>query len=173
VTRFARRQLVIVSTETQDLVASLVAASGGSLTRVRSLQSQRGDEALTRLLHSGWLGRHGQSVTTTTATRLRRAFAARFPDGVVLDATSGAVPNSFGSAQQLGFTLAELGALAAGAWLSRRRGLRAAAYAPAGVAQMVFVAAPTADPVRFADFERLVFWCSASATQQPNARPAQ
>lgn len=97
-----------------------------------------------------------------TAGELRAAFEA-LGGGFVLTESTGALPRGFAGPRELAHTLAELGARAAGVRPARRRGLRAAVYAPGGEAAVVFIAAHAVDAVRFAAFEQRVEWASITA----------
>jgi hypothetical protein len=95
---------------------------------------------------------------------LRAEFARRFPGGTVLDARSGALPAASATPRELGFTLSELAARAAGLRPSRRRGLRVAVYAPHAEARVVFIPHPRVDAGAFAEFQRLLARASVRAT---------
>src|SRR5204863_8195898 len=98
--------------------AALVEASGGTVRRVERLTvADEGRAALAALCDP----EHGDAERRSYTERaLRDDFARRFPDGTVLDATSGGLPRGAASPRELGFTLSELGAFAAGVVPSRR-----------------------------------------------------
>jgi hypothetical protein len=144
VTRFARQLVLCASEEGPSLLPRLVEASGGAL------------EAAV------WLPREPNGRP--------ELFAREFAGGSLLTASRGAVPRGEATPRELARTLRELGAAASGFKPARRRGLRAAVYAPRGEAALLFVAPRAASAERFAAFERLVYWCSVRATLEPDAQ---
>jgi hypothetical protein len=137
---------------------TLVEASGGSLLRVQRWELGAESRAeLARLLDAG----DGPGLDEPA---LRAEFTRSFPGGAVLDARSGALPRAAATPRKLGFTLAELGALASGVRPSRRRGLRAGVYAPHAEARLVFLPPPGVDGAAFAQFQRLAASAGVRAT---------
>lgn len=137
---------------------ALVEASGGTIRHVERLRlDETGRFALSELRGAAY----GAPLDEPA---LRDEFSRHFPNGVVLDAREGALPRGGASPRVLAFTLAELGSLASGVRPSRRRGLRACVFAPRAEARVVFFAPPDADPVPFADFQRLVMEANVRAT---------
>jgi hypothetical protein len=163
VTRVERRRVLVASNAAS--LASLISASGGSLRSAQSLDAPTGAQALRQLLQKDLLGSAFEpGAQVASEAELKRAFERDFRQGTLISARSGALSKIAASPRELTATLAELSALAAGSWLSKRRGLRAAVYAPGGEARLVFVAPRACDPKAFADFSRLVFRSSVVAS---------
>ncbi len=165
VTRWSPRTLLVASSRDDSLLPELVAASAGSFDRAAAFLSRAdGGAALRALIEAGCLGEppHLGDASCDTPGELRAAFAA-LGGGFVLTETTGALPQNFATPRELAHTLGELGSLAAGVRPARRRGLRAAVFAPGGEASLVFIAARSADAARFTEFERRVLWASVTS----------
>jgi hypothetical protein len=161
--RVERRLVALVAKPGALSNRALVEASGGSAASIdRTTLGEGGRDALARLWDAHEPAKsEGSSGDERT---LRDEFVRRFPGGSVLDASSGSVPKGAATPRELGFTLAELGALAAGVTPSRRRGLRACVYAPGAQAKVVFIAPRDVDRAEFAAFRRTVVNASVCAT---------
>lgn len=172
ITRFTPSTLIIASTNPPS-PSRWIAPSGGTLLDVTALRAHpTGPLALASLLRDAELPLQGPAPT---AHELRAHFARDFPHGIVLDAKRGALPRAAATPRQLAATLHELGEQATGLRPQRRRGLRAATYAPGGSAQIVFIPPRDADATRFAAFERQTFEASLHATLEtppPHTTPA-
>jgi hypothetical protein len=137
---------------------------------VEVLAGATGAAAVARLLASGQLGWSDELDPAPPRDELVARFRAEFPGGTILDERGGAVPRGAASPLELARTLGEVAALAAGVRPARRRGLRAAVYAPGGEAALVFLAARDADPARFAEFEQRAFRASAAGSANGGER---
>lgn len=167
VTRLSRRTLLVASAREDSLSPELVSASAGSFEHIEPFLRQRdGRAALRALLDAGCLGEapgteaHARGANAEHV--LRVAFDA-LGGGIVLTATTGSLPRAWATPRELAYTLGELASLAGGVHPARRRGLRAAVYAPGGDASLVFVPAASVDAASFAEFERRVRWESITA----------
>lgn len=167
VARLSRHTLLVASPERRSLAPGLVRASAGSLARVEPfLALCDGRAALAALLAAGCLGELEHAGARLPANdaepELRAAFGA-LGGGAVLTEKSGSLPRAWATPRELAHTLGELASLAGGVRPARRRGLRAAVYAPGGDASLVFVAAPAVDAASFTEFEHRVRWASVTA----------
>ncbi len=166
VTRLSRQTLLVAGASGSSLVAALVGAGAGSFERIeRFPELPDGRTALRALIEAGSLGEleyAGARAPGESEVELRAAFAA-LGDGIVLGEKTGALPRVWATPRELAYTLGELASLASGVRPGRRRGLRAAVYAPGGDASLVFVAAPSVDAASFTGFERRVRWASVTA----------
>jgi hypothetical protein len=171
VTRFARQLVLCASEEGPSLLPRLVEASGGALEAAVWLPREpNGRRALAELLERELGGPGADAPDAASGTALPELFAREFAGGSLLTASRGAVPRGEATPRELARTLRELGAAALGFKPARRRGLRAAVYAPRGEAALLFVAPRAASAERFAAFERLVYWRSVRATLEPDAQ---
>lgn len=159
------RRLVALLAEPEALaVRTLVEASGGSALRIDRWSLRSKDRARLGELVGMDEPRGEARQARLDESGLRDEFARRFPGGVVIDRRSPGVPYGTATPRELGFTLAEVGALASGVRPSRRRGLRACVYAPGAEATLVFVPPRDADATSFATFRRVVTAASVERT---------
>lgn len=156
VTSPAPNHLLIACHESDLSRAELVRTAAGTLRGVQRLEAIDGTAAIRACHELGYLGEPSE----LSLADLKSRFRLQFPNGAELSAHSGALPRKDASPRELNLMLKLLGQLASGVRVSRRRGRRAAVYAPRGVAQLVLIAPRGADPVRFAELERELYRAS-------------
>jgi len=167
VTRLSRHTLLVAGSPASSLVPACVGASAGSCERIEPfLALPDGHAALRALLEAGCLDNvkcPGEGTSAGDPERELRAAFEALGGGVVLTEKAGSVPRSWATPRELAYTLGELASLAGGVRPARRRGLRAAVYAPGGDASLVFVPVHSVDSARFTEFDRRVRWASVTA----------